>query len=105
MVSVEEASAWALGLPGTVQSPHFDKISFRIKKKIFATLDAKTNRLVVKLSVVDQSVFCGYDLAVIHPATGAWGKQGWTVIELPKIRKTICLDAIKTSYQTVSAKK
>jgi hypothetical protein len=102
MVSVEEVRVWALAFQDTVEVPHFEKTSFRIKKKIFATLDAKTRKLVVKLSAMDQSIFCSYDSAILYPVKSAWGKQGWTVIELTKIRKTFCRDVLKTSYQMVS---
>lgn len=101
MVVPGEVRTWALALPDVVEAPHFEKTSFRIKKKIFATLDAKKKRLVVKLSAVDQSVFCSFDSSIIYPVQGAWGKQGFTFIELGKIRKTICKDALRSAYDNV----
>jgi predicted DNA-binding protein (MmcQ/YjbR family) len=101
MVTADEIQAWALALPDAVQLPHFEKTSFRIKKKIFATLDGKTNRLVVKLSEVDQSVFGSYDPNIIHPVPGAWGKQGYTIIELKRVRKDVCREALRISYEYV----
>lgn len=105
MVTVQEVRQWALALPDAVQLPHFEKDSFRIKKKIFATLEKKTNRLVVKLSEIDQSVFGSYDPAIIHPVPGAWGKQGYTIIELKRIRKNLCREALRVSYENVSKPK
>ena len=67
MVTLDSARKLALSFPEAVEMPHFEKASFRVKKKIFATLDAKKNRCVVKLSAVDQSVFCNYDSSVIYP--------------------------------------
>jgi predicted DNA-binding protein (MmcQ/YjbR family) len=101
VVTGQEAEQWALALPDVIQLPHFEKTSFRIKKKIFATLDVKSKRLVVKLSEIDQSVFCSYDSAIVYPVPGAWGKQGYTMIELSKIKKTLCRDALRTSYELV----
>ena len=91
-------------LPEALQQPHFEKTSFRVKKKIFATLDTRNKRVVVKLSDIDQSVFCKYDPEVIYPVPGAWGKQGWTIIELGKVRKTMFKDALLSGYCLVAPK-
>ena len=70
-----------------VEQPHFEKPSYRINKKIFATLNEKSKTVSLKLSEIDQSLFCAFDKAVIYPAGGAWGKQGWTIVELTKVSK------------------
>lgn len=66
----------ALFFPGTVELPHFEKTSFRVNKKIFAILDTANLRACIKLSPVDQSVFCAFDKAVIYPVNNNWGQQG-----------------------------
>lgn len=104
MVKVYEAIAWALAFPEVIQLPHFEKTSFRIRKKIFATLDTVSQKAVVKLSEVDQSVFSDYDPSIIYPVPGAWGKQGWTMIELKKVRKAMFKDALQTAYCAVAPK-
>jgi hypothetical protein len=86
------------------QQPHFEKLSFRVKKKIFATLDSHAKQAVLKLSLIDQSVFSNFDPSVIYPVNGAWGKQGWTKIELKKVRKGMLVDALTTAYCTVAPK-
>lgn len=105
MINIDVLRQFAMSFPDTTEEPHFDKISFRVKKKIFATFDEKNNRAVVKLSLQDQSLFCTFDKTVMHPVNGAWGGQGWTVIELDKVKKAILKDALKTAYQNVLAKK
>jgi hypothetical protein len=87
------------------EKPHFEKCSFRVRKKIFATLDSRKHHLVVKLSEVDQSVFSGYHKKAIYPVPGGWGKQGWTIIELAQAQYGIVKDAITVSYCTVAPKK
>jgi len=104
MVSVKEATAWALAFPEVIQLPHFEKTSFRVRKKIFATLDSTNQKVVVKLSEVDQSVFSDYNPAVIYPVPGGWGKKGATVIELKRVRKNVFKDALHTSYCLVAPK-
>jgi hypothetical protein len=105
MVSLDAVRKLSLSFPGAVEMPHFEKPSFRIKKKIFATLDAPNKRCVVKLAPIDQSTFCSYDEKIIYPIKGAWGKQGWTIIELKKVPKKILEDALITSYCTVAPEK
>lgn len=95
----------ALSFPDTIEQPHFDKASFRINKKIFATLDGRNNRAVVKLSLPDQSAFFVFDKTVMYPVNGAWGRQGWTVIELENVKKGMLRDALMTAYQNVKTKR
>jgi predicted DNA-binding protein (MmcQ/YjbR family) len=104
MVDTKTFRELASGLGNVTEQAHFEKQSFRINKKIFATLDEKNNKAVVKLPEMEQSVFCAFDKSIIYPANGAWGKQGWTVIELAKVRKTMLKDALRTSYESTSAK-
>lgn len=93
----------ALSFPGATEQPHFDKTSFRIKRKIFATLDERKNSVVVKLSPLDQSVFCAFDKTAMYPVKGAWGRQGWTVIELDNVKKGMLKDALKTACRNVKS--
>jgi len=102
MNAIEKYRKLALSFNAVTEEPHFDKASFRVKKKIFCTLDANKNRASLKLSPVDQSVYCTIDPTIIFPATGAWGKQGWTVVDLIKVKKNILAEAIGKAYQEVS---
>ncbi|MCB1024321.1 MAG: MmcQ/YjbR family DNA-binding protein [Acidobacteria bacterium] len=105
MITIEEARKLALDLEEAVEAPHFEKISFRVRKKIFATLDPEKRQVVLKLSSIDQSVFSAFDDSVIFPVPGAWGTKGWTVVDLDKAGKDIFADALKTSYREVAPKK
>jgi predicted DNA-binding protein (MmcQ/YjbR family) len=105
MVTIETAKQLALSFEEAEEQPHFEKTSFRVKKKIFATLDLTKKQAVLKLSAIDQSVFCAYDKSVIYPVTGSWGKQGWTIVELKKVRKDLFTDALTMAYCTVAPQK
>lgn len=104
MVKAETVRKMSLALEGAEELSHFEKPSFRIKKKIFATLDLKNNRACLKLSLIDQSVFSAFDVSVIYPVPNAWGKQGWTFVDLSKVRKDMLKDALSCAYQEVSKK-
>ena len=95
----------ALSFPGTTEQPHFDKTSFRVNKKIFATLDVKKNLACLMLSEIDQSVFSAYDKSVIYPVPNKWGKHGATFVELQTVRKPMLKDALQQAYNKITAKK
>lgn len=92
----------ALSLPETEEKPHFDLTSFRIKNKIFATIHADKNYVMVKLKPVDQSVFCSYNKEVMFPVPGGWGKNGATFVNLKKVRRSMLLDALTTAWKTTA---
>lgn len=102
MITLDLFRELALSLPETTEDPHFEKKSFRVKKKIFATYDEVLKRACVKLSPTDQSVFCGIGKAIIYPAPHSWGKQGWTLIDLEKVTQDVFIDALTTSYCEVA---
>lgn len=102
MISLTSAKQLALSLPETEEKSHFERPDFRIKNKVFATLHLDKSVMVVKLSLVDQSVFCAFDAAIIYPVPGGWGRQGWTMINLKKIKKAMLTDALTTAWKTVA---
>ena len=102
MISLTSAKQLALSLPETEEKSHFERPDFRIKNKVFATLHLDKSVMVVKLSLVDQSVFCAFDAAIIYPVPGGWGRQGWTMINLKKIKKAMLVDALTTAWKTVA---
>jgi hypothetical protein len=105
MISINTFRKIALSLPEAVELPHFEKTSFRVEKKIFATLDMKSNVACIKLSEIDQSVFSAFDNTIIYAVPNKWGKQGWTYIELKKVRKDLLTDALTTAYCHVAPKR
>jgi hypothetical protein len=61
--------------------------------------------MMVKLSPIDQSVFCAFDETVIYPVPGGWGRKGATMINLKKVKKSMLLDALTTAWKTVAPPK
>jgi predicted DNA-binding protein (MmcQ/YjbR family) len=105
VVSIETFRQIALSFPESAESPHFEKTSFRVGKKIFATLDVVNKQACLKLSEIDQDVFSAFDKSAIFPVPNKWGKQGWTLINLEKVREDMLLDAMSLSYSMVASKK
>lgn len=105
MVSIDTLRKLALSFPAATEEPHFEKTSFRVKKKIFATYDAAKKRACIKLSEIDQDVFSASGKTIIFLLDNKWGKQGWTIIEMTKVRKDLFTDALTTAYCEVAPKK
>ena len=105
MVSIETFRKLAMSFPNATEEPHFEKTSFRINKKIFASFDEKNDRAVLKLNEIDQSVFSASSEMIFYPIPNKWGKQGWTIVELSKVRPEMFEDALIRSYENVISKK
>jgi predicted DNA-binding protein (MmcQ/YjbR family) len=105
MITSENAKKFALNFEETTEQPHFEKNSFRVNKKIFATLDSVNQTICVKLSEMEQSVYSKIDPAIIYPIPNKWGKLGWTSIELKKIKKELFIELLTKSYCHVAPKK
>ena len=105
MASLDTLRKLVLSFPETTEELHFEKTSFRVKKKIFATYDNKNNRTCIKLSEIDQDVFSASDKTMIFPVDNKWGKQGWTIIEMSKVHKDLFVDALTTAYCEVAPPK
>ncbi len=106
MITQQTYRNLALALPDVTELPHFDKQSFRWHDKIFATLWVKENLAMLKLSLIDQSVFCAFDNGLVfYPVPGGWGKQGATFVELVLVREDMFIDALNCAYYNLTSKK
>lgn len=105
MISSNVFRQLAMSFPGVAEQPHFDNASFRINKKIFATLDEEKGQASIKLSPIDQNVFCAFNKDVIYPVSNKWGVQGWTIINLELVKKAMLKDALSIAYKLVAKNK
>lgn len=104
MVSKDSFRKMALGLQEAAESPHFDKASFRIGKKIFATLWEKENRAMLKLSPEDQSVYCLFDPLSFSSVPGTWGAGGATFVALDQVKKDVLKEALTAAHSLLLKK-
>lgn len=105
MIGVEKFRQVALSFPETTEEPHFEKTSFRVKRKIFATYNAIKNEACIKLSEIDQDVFSLVNREAIYQVPNKWGKQGWTFVKLDLVNIELLADALTTAYCVVAPKK
>lgn len=105
MVTIDEFRKLALSFPDAVEQAHFEITSFRVNKKIFATLNEEKNLACLMFSEIEQSVFSAYDSTIIYPVPNKWGQKGATYVELKKVRKTVLKDALTQAYCRIAPAK
>ena len=103
-MKLELLTEMASSFPEVTVEPHFHKTSFRVRKKIFATLTEEPPELVIKLTDVDQSVFNDVLSENVRPVPGAWGKKGWTIVSYSNLNSEPLMDLLRTAYKTVAPK-
>jgi hypothetical protein len=97
--------AAALALPGVVESAHMNHPDFRVANRIFATLghpDAGWG--MMKLPPEEQRRILEAWPEVFTPATGAWGRQGCTLVRLAKARSEVATPALELAWTLAQAK-
>jgi len=87
-----------MSLEGTEELPHFHLTSFRVKSKIYATLDENLALVRIMLRPEEQDSYCQFDSAIVYPVPGRWGLRGATCFELEKVRKETLESALMLAY-------
>jgi len=77
MVSIDFVRTFCLSFEATDEAPHMEVTSFRVNKKIFATLNEKEKRACLKFTPFEQNVFVHLtgQLFTRYPMHGA-GRAG-----------------------------
>lgn len=101
----DEIRALALSLPLAEERPHFEKTSFRVKGKIFATLPAGGARVVLKLLPEIKESLRQSDPRAVIPLPGAWDRGGWTELAVGSIDREKLADLIRLAWRQVAPKK
>jgi predicted DNA-binding protein (MmcQ/YjbR family) len=108
MVTTSQFRALALSLPGAEEKSHFGKADFRVQNKIFAGLAS------VKKTVPGAQPERGYfkarpelreelsGSAAFTPAEGAWGRSGWTYVELCQAEVVLLRELLLESWKLVA---
>ena len=99
MISEKAFIEMALSFPGTEQTPHFERIGFKITgKRMFATYLAENNTANIFLTPEEQRVFCKMSGAHIYPVPNKWGEKGATTFVISKLKKEMIMEALLSAY-------
>jgi hypothetical protein len=104
MLSAEAFRKLALSLPEVSEAPHFDRASFRVNGKIFATLSEKEGRAMVKLMPGQQDVMTAAEPSVFQRIPNAWGDKGATWMVLKTADQRTAQSALKAAHANVATK-
>ena len=105
MLSWQTARKLALALPEAEEQPHFDKPSFRVRGKIFATLSALDARVTLKLAPADQMALATLNGDAIRAVEGYWGRVGWTEVKLDRTHAEELKGLLLQSWRQVAPKR
>jgi hypothetical protein len=94
----------ALSLTDAVEGAHMGHADFRVNGKVFATLGWPDKAwAMVKLPPEVQDALVRAAPDSFKPASGAWGRQGSTMVHLATADEATLKDAIKSAWQRVAA--
>ena len=93
-------------LDGVIEKDHFGSDSFSANKRMFATVWHDHNSVNLRLSPKEQKEFLSMDGEGFLEIDNAWGRQGWTKVQLEFVDvdefKSALLAAWKYSAVAVS---
>ena len=101
---IETFRRLALAFESVTEAPHHEVIGFKVKGKIFATLNAPHQRGCLRLSEFDQSLFIKFEDGALYPVPNKWGKYGWTNVDLSRVSEELLQDALIAAYCAVAPK-
>ena len=75
---------------------------FRANGRIFATLSADGHRGMVTLTPPQQKAFMNGDHETFEPASGAWGRQGCTMVVLAEADEETVGEAMTLAWRNTT---
>ncbi|GJE45196.1 MmcQ/YjbR family DNA-binding protein [Methylobacterium soli] len=98
----EDVRALALMLPQVIEGAHRGNADFRVGGRIFATLWTEEARAVFKLTPEHQAVLVEAEPDLFAPVPGAWGRRGWTNLDLPDADEEILRGALLGAWRATA---
>ena len=95
----------ALRLPEASEEAHMGHPDFRVGGKIFATLGPDDDWGMVKLMPEQQAAFLRAEPDVFHPASGAWGLRGCTIVRLRNAKELTVRHALLEAWRNTAPKR
>lgn len=98
----EDVRALARMLPETVEGAHSGNPDFRVGRRIFATLWVEEARVVLRLSPELQDAVCESEPDLFTPVEGAWGRRGWTSLDLDPCEEETLREALLAAWRVTA---
>jgi len=97
---LDTARRFALSLPDTTEEPHFEKSSFRVKGKVFATVPEGGKLLHVAVEPDEGALLVDEQPEVFEAIR--WGKQDrtdWIRVHLAKADRAIVQELLEEAWR------
>src|SRR5687768_3808436 len=101
-MTVTEFRRLALGMEDAAEASHMNHPDFRVHGKIFATIHEDHVHGMVKLTPEQQERFIREYPAMFHPAAGAWGRQGSTMVSFAHAKEEVVGEAMTLAWQNLA---
>jgi len=105
MLTPDDIRRLALALPEAHEAPHFESTSFRVGKKIFATMGPAEPSIVLKLDPEDQRNLAEGRPGVVAPVEGYWGRSGWTRVHTGETDASELAGLLRMAWAQVAPKR
>src|SRR4029077_1870530 len=94
----------ALRMQDAIEGEHMAHPDFRVNRRIFATLHADGKQGMVKMTPDQQRDFMDGHPATFTSASGAWGRQGCTMVHLSAVDEETLGEAMTLAWQLAVSK-
>lgn len=104
-MTAKQFRSLALSFPEATEGAHMGHADFRVRGKIFATLGPDEDTGMVKLTPDQQALFIRSEPEVYYPASGAWGRQGCTMVTLDAAAESSVRQALSAAWRKTAPKR
>ena len=92
-----------LSLREVVEGAHMGHADFRAGGRVFAGLTSDERQATLRLPPVEQQALLDSAPTVFTPAAGAWGRQGWTLMDLQTVDTATARAAVVLAWEHTMA--
>ena len=101
MITSSQVRGLALALPEATEAPHFDRASFRVRGKIFATIAADGESGMLKLDLEQHEALLKADPDAFF-SFGGWSRSGATGVHFARVGKALFRDLLQQAFRNVA---
>jgi hypothetical protein len=94
----------ALAFPFASEAAHFERLAFRVPRRIFATLSESAGDLNLMFDPELQDFYCELAPQTFAPVPGAWGRRGATRCDLRTVDEATLKSALQAAHRLATAR-
>ena len=98
-VTGDDVRALARLLPEVIEGAHRGNPDFRVGGRVLGTLWVEEERVVLRLSPEARDAFCEAEPDLFQPLDGAWGRRGWTNLDLYECEEETLREALLAAWR------